>query len=333
MKFKIGNRIRAMDNGRTGPRFANKEGTIIAGPSTSGGKRVWDVRYDNGIGNQSGVITPEEDMELICFKVGDRIRMKDIPDVPSDFRGEEGTIESEETRPPLSGPKKKRWNVNFDNVSSLPVTQNPVVVPENHMDMISGTFGIGVRVKMKDKHPVAHKFRNEKGVITSHDYDDQWIVKFDNPRIGNHIACSEANMIILTGSSGNVHMVKHTKEVPIDIDMCDEEYDERIEDGDRVILRHGNFYDFKHGTTFKITQIDYDEPFDDFVELDDEFWTTRERLIDNFLLITEYEVRVDEGPKNNDGRATCVFCGAPTRDYGAVGGMMPMGKVCTVCNR
>jgi hypothetical protein len=35
--------------------------------------------------------------------------------------------------------------------------------------------------------------------------------------------------------------------------------------------------------------------------------------------------------ENNDGRSTCYSCGAPTRDYGAVAGMMAAGKICTKC--
>jgi len=140
-------------------------------------------------------------------------------------------------------------------------------------------------------------------------------------------------MIVIGGSGGSVEMVKHTKEVPITMDMCDEDYDERIETDDRVVFKRGSFYDFSRDTTFKVTQIDYDDPYEDFVELDDEYWTTREKLMDCFFLVTEYEIAASQGPKNNDGRDTCVFCGGPTRDFGAVAGMMPIGKVCTVCNR
>jgi hypothetical protein len=36
--------------------------------------------------------------------------------------------------------------------------------------------------------------------------------------------------------------------------------------------------------------------------------------------------------KNNDGRDTCYSCGAPTRDYGVMGGFA-MGQICTKCNK
>ena len=41
---------------------------------------------------------------------------------------------------------------------------------------------------------------------------------------------------------------------------------------------------------------------------------------------------VKEGIKNNDGRSTCVFCGAPTRKLDIGFGHADM-RVCTVCNK
>lgn len=37
---------------------------------------------------------------------------------------------------------------------------------------------------------------------------------------------------------------------------------------------------------------------------------------------------IGEEPKNNDGRDTCFWCGAPTREFG-----MNFGRVCTDCGR
>ena len=37
--------------------------------------------------------------------------------------------------------------------------------------------------------------------------------------------------------------------------------------------------------------------------------------------------------KNNDGRTHCWECKSPTRDYGAVAGLPPVGQICTNCNK